>query len=56
MCIILVDFKGAKKMENQQMLKILYRVKACLSNEDWFTAKEYIILEIKKINNLKLGG
>ena len=37
-------------MENKQFLEILYRIKACLSKEDWYIAREYTKLEI---NNLK---
>ncbi len=36
-------------MDNQKMLEILYRINACLSKEDWFTAKEYVMLEINKL-------
>ena len=37
-------------MGNQEMLQILYKINACLNYKDWINAKEYIKLEIKKLN------
>lgn len=33
------------------IIEILKRIKACLSYDDWMTAKEYINIEIKKLQN-----
>ncbi len=39
-------------MENQKFLEILYKLRACLSNKDWFIAREYIKLEIENIQGI----
>lgn len=39
-------------MNNKELLIILKQVEACIKKGDWINAKEYIMLEIEKINLL----
>ena len=36
-------------MKNEEFLNILINIYSCLTYEDWFHAKEYVKLEIEKM-------
>ena len=38
-------------MNNEQLLEILYRIRACLLHDDWCNARDYTRLEINKLKN-----
>lgn len=46
-----IKSKEVIKIKNEQFLKILYRIKACLVHDDWCNARDYTRLEIKKLKN-----
>ena len=39
-------------MENEEILKVLKNIYASLNYNDWFHAKEYVKLEIEKLEKI----
>lgn len=39
-------------MKEQRLLQVLYRIRACLRDEDWSTASQYTSLEIENIEGV----